>query len=424
MSCLRFRFCGTILFLLFFSPFLVGPSFLSAAIALQPVIDAAPAGSRIDLPPGKYRGPIHINKALILQGSGSSTVIEGTGQGSVVGIHASHVTLRSLTLRRSGRRRETMDAAIQIERASDVEIEKCRIEDALFGILAQESRRIRLLGNDIASIPEKVVDNRGDGIRLWGVTQAEIRGNRLHRSRDLSIIRSRNLLLDSNSIARSRYGILLEMDRNVTARRNRLVHNYAGILLKGGRDLTLRENFIARSRSVTGTGILLSGGRKIRVLANRIVGCAQGLYIDTGASERGMRRWILGNQFLANTSALHFHAAIRNNTIRKNIVKGNLEDVTVDLRSALRKNNDISGNYWDRYEGFDRDHDGFGDTPYQVWIYADKLWEYDHHLRWFYATPLMSLLDFIERIAPFDEPDLLFVDPHPRMQPPSSFDED
>ncbi|WP_456456666.1 nitrous oxide reductase family maturation protein NosD [Nitratifractor sp.] len=423
MSCLRFRFFGTNLSLLFFA-FLSASSFLSAAVALQPVIDAAPAGSRIDLPPGKYRGPIRIDKALILQGSGSSTVIEGSGRGTVVKIGASHVTLRALTLRHSGRRRENMDAAIRIDRASDIGIEKCRIEDALFGIVAEESRRIRFLGNDIASIPEKVVDNRGDGIRLWDVTQAEIRGNRLHRSRDLSILRSRNLLLDSNAIIQSRYGILLEMDHNVTARRNRLVHNYAGILLKGGADLTLRENFIARSRSVTGTGILLSGGRKIRVLANRIVGCAQGLYIDTGASERGMRRWILGNQFLANTSALHFHAAIRNNTIRKNIVKGNLEDVTVDLRSPFRKNNEISGNYWDRYEGFDRDHDGFGDTPYQVWIYADKLWEYDHHLRWFYATPLMSLLDFIERIAPFDEPDLLFVDPHPRMQPPSCVKED
>ena len=32
-----------------------------------------------------------------------------------------------------------------------------------------------------------------------------------------------------------------------------------------------------------------------------------------------------------------------------------------------------SGNYWDDYEGFDRDRDGIGDTPYEVHAYADRL---------------------------------------------------
>ncbi len=36
--------------------------------------------------------------------------------------------------------------------------------------------------------------------------------------------------------------------------------------------------------------------------------------------------------------------------------------------------NEWRGNYWDRYEGFGADGDGYGDTPYAVQIYSDRLW--------------------------------------------------
>lgn len=403
--------------------FLFLTGYLSAT-SLSEAIHRAPPGSRIVLPAGVFRGPLLIDKSLIIQGSGEQTVIDGGEKGSVLTVHASRVWIRNLTIRRSGRRREKMDAAIRIDGSLDVTVEGCRIQKTLFGIIAERSRKIQLRHNTIDSYPEKVVDNRGDAIRLWGVTGAEISKNSLERVRDLAVLRSRNIRIFSNRVIESRYGILAVMDRNVSVSGNTLVKNYAGILVKGGKNLSIDNNLVARSRLSTATGILLAGGAKIRLRHNRIIGCTQGLYIDTGNSERGMRRIITENSFVANTSAMHFHAVIRNNTIRKNLFRGNLEDVTVDLKKNLRRDNNISGNYWDRYEGFDRDKDGFGDTPYRVLIYADKLWEYDHHLRWFYATPLMSLLDFIERIAPFDEPDLLFVDPHPRMQPPSCVKKD
>jgi nitrous oxidase accessory protein len=50
-----------------------------------------------------------------------------------------------------------------------------------------------------------------------------------------------------------------------------------------------------------------------------------------------------------------------------------------------------------------------------VRLYADKLWQFDHHLRFFFATPLLGLLDFMERIAPFSEPIELLRDPLPRI---------
>lgn len=31
-------------------------------------------------------------------------------------------------------------------------------------------------------------------------------------------------------------------------------------------------------------------------------------------------------------------------------------------------------NYWDDYQGFDRNHDGYGDWPHELLVFADRLW--------------------------------------------------
>ena len=73
------------------------------------------------------------------------------------------------------------------------------------------------------------------------------------------------------------------------------------------------------------------------------------------------------------------------------------------------------GNYWDDYEGFDRNHDGFGDRPYELLAYADRIWIETPAARFFRNSPVLELLDFLERLAPFSSPALILRDPAPRM---------
>ena len=75
------------------------------------------------------------------------------------------------------------------------------------------------------------------------------------------------------------------------------------------------------------------------------------------------------------------------------------------------------GNYWDEYEGFDRDRDGFGDRPYELLAYADRIWIETPAARFFRNSPVLELLDFLERLAPFSAPALILRDPAPRMAP-------
>ena len=66
---------------------------LAAPVSLQPLIDAAPAGGTLRLPPGSYAGPATIARPLTLDGGGKAVII-GDGKSTVLAVAANGVTLR------------------------------------------------------------------------------------------------------------------------------------------------------------------------------------------------------------------------------------------------------------------------------------------------------------------------------------------
>jgi nitrous oxidase accessory protein len=74
------------------------------------------------------------------------------------------------------------------------------------------------------------------------------------------------------------------------------------------------------------------------------------------------------------------------------------------------------GNFWEDYEGFDQDADGVGDRPYELFSYADRIWMDVPPAQFFKGSPLLEALDFLERLAPFTEPNMLVRDKQPLMQ--------
>ncbi len=48
--------------------------------------------------------------------------------------------------------------------------------------------------------------------------------------------------------------------------------------------------------------------------------------------------------------------------------------------------------------------------------YADRLWHYNNKVKFFYATPIISILNFILSLAPFVEPVLLLEDTKPIVE--------
>ena len=95
---------------------------------------------------------------------------------------------------------------------------------------------------------------------------------------------------------------------------------------------------------------------------------------------------------------------------------GNIEDIVNDSRGSKTDENEIAGNYWDNYAGFDRNGDNIGDTPHQVYQYADQLWVYNPDVKFFYGSPVMSLLNFLAKLAPFTKPLFLLEDDKPKVR--------
>ena len=61
---------------------------------------------------------------------------------------------------------------------------------------------------------------------------------------------------------------------------------------------------------------------------------------------------------------------------------------------------------------------GYGDTPHEDYAYADQIWMEIPPARFFMTSPVLELLDFLERLAPITSPELQARDPRPRHAKP------
>ncbi len=388
---------------------------ISEANVLQDAIDRAPVGSIIKLPPGVYKGKIVINKPLSIIGQGAGVIIDGEGEGTVIRTKGSFITLKNLTIINSGERHDKLDAAISMVEGKQCEISHCVIKDTLFGIDMQMVSNSIISHNSITS-KDLDLGLRGDGLRLWYSNDNIVTKNTLVRSRDMVVWYSHGNEISENTGEYCRYSLHFMYAGKNLVRDNKYRYNSVGIFFMYSQDTVATGNIIRSSLGATGMGIGLKDVSNFTLENNTVIYCAQGIYIDRSPFEPDTNNWILGNNILYNSEALHFHSLSENNIIKDNVIKGNIEDIVNDSRGSKTNDNEIVGNYWDNYEGFDKDGDNVGDTPHKVYQYADQLWVYNPDVKFFYASPVISLLNFLAKLAPFSKPLFLLEDAKPKVK--------
>lgn len=391
------------------------PYFLYAENILQNAIDNAPEGAILKLPKGVYKGSIVIDKPLTIMGKEDGVIIDGEGTGTVITIKSSYVTLTNLHITNSGSLHHTLDAAIKVSEAKQCEISHCKIDNTLFGIDMQ------MVNNSIVShntIRSKDLDLglRGDGLRLWYSNDNIVKKNRLIKSRDMVVWYSHGNEIIENHGEHCRYSLHFMYAGKNYVRDNSYQFNSVGIFFMYSKDTIATGNVIKSSLGATGMGIGLKDVSNFTLKNNTVLYNAQGIYIDRSPFEPGTKNWIIGNKILYNSEALHFHSLSENNILKNNIIKGNIEDIVNDSRGSKTNKNIIAGNYWDNYEGFDKNNDNVGDTPHKVYQYADQLWVYNPNVKFFYGSPVISLLNFLAKLAPFSKPVFLFEDKEPQLK--------
>ena len=387
-----------------------------AATSLQQIINQAKAGSKIELPQGVFRGNILIDKPLMIIGQGKSTVIQGDMKDTVIKIRSSNVIVKNLTIKGSGKEHERVDAGVSIKDAKFCEVSDCFIKDCLFGIDLQNVHRSKLINNFITS-KKFPLGIRGDGVRLWYSNDNILRKNHLYKSRDFVIWYSHGNIIEENIGEFGRYSLHFMYAGKNIVRKNVYKHNTVGIFFMYSRDTKAYDNIIMSSVGTTGIGIGLKDATNFTITNNTILYCAKGLYIDRSPFQPDERNFIENNKILYNSVAIQFHSVSENNKIVNNIFKGNMENVYDDSGAKIIHSikNEWSRNFWDDYEGFDKDNDGIGDTPYTLYYYADQIWISRPNVRFFYGSTVISVLNFLAKLAPFSEPMKLLTDPKPLM---------
>ena len=388
---------------------------LAHANALQDAIDKAPNGSILKLPKGVYKGSIVIKKPLTILGKEAGVVIDGEGNGTIITIESSFVTLKNLRITNSGEMTHTLDSAISIKNASQCEVCFCQIDNSLFGIDMQMVNNSLIAENNITS-KDFDLGLRGDGLRLWYSHNNIVRKNRLIKSRDMVVWYSHGNLIEENVGEYGRYSLHFMYTGKNIVKNNSYKHNSVGIFFMYSQDTIATGNVVQSSIGATGMGIGLKDVSNFTIKDNTIIYCAQGLYIDRSPFEPDTHNWIEGNKILYNSEAIHFHSLSEHNVLKNNVIKGNIEDIINDSRGSKTNENEILGNYWDNYAGFDRNRDNIGDTPHKVYQYADQLWVYNPDVKFFYGSPVISLLNFLAKLAPFSEPVFLLEDKEPKVR--------
>jgi nitrous oxidase accessory protein len=395
---------------LFFLSFI----FISCSLAnpLQDAINSAPKHSTITLSAGTYLGNIVINKPLTIVAKEKNTIIQGDNKGSVITIKSSYVKLKNLTITNSGTRMDQIDAAISMDSVSSCEIDNCKLLNSLYGIDMAMVKNSKFTNNYITS-KNLDISMRGDGLKLYYSHNNSFKNNTIKGVRDITLNYSHANTFEANKFLNNRFATHLSLSDNNSFVNNIYTYNSVSIMVMGAKNTTITNNTIKSSKGAAGIGVVINGVSNFKLEKNILKFNAKAIYIDGQEKALGMKRYINYNDISYNAEAIHFHASIKDNTITHNKFIANIDDVVKDIDGGFQNSNIVEYNYWDRYTGFDRDMDNIGDSPHKIYQYADQLWHYNNKVKFFYASPIMTLLNFLANIAPFVEPNLIFVDSKP-----------
>jgi len=381
------------------------------AIYLQPIIDKANAGDTIVLKEGMYLGPIVINKdSIVLDGLGKCE-INGLGKESVITIEAKHVVVKNFQIENSGGSHDRIDCGVKIL-GSHAIVDNCRIKECLFGVDIFKSDSNYISHCEITSLSRREKALKGDAIRLWWAKGNTVHGNYWHEVRDMVVWYSLGNLFEENLGIGNRYSIHFMYAHNNRIRANEFYENSVGVFLMYSEKTIMTDNLIVGSMGISGMCLGMKETSSNQILNNRFIYSAEGIHVDVSPFVPDQLNTIQGNEIAFCGSGMFFHTNQEGNIITKNYFHSNLANVIAQGRTA--NGNVWKDNYFDDYQGFDRDGDNVGDTPYELYSYVEHLWDFNKDIKFFYGSPLLVILDFLERLAPFSEPKFVLRDKSPK----------
>ena len=390
----------------------VGPGGEHASISAA--LEAAGPGDTVRVGPGTYRERLVVERPVTLLGRGRP-VIDAGGRGHAVEATAP-LEIRGFHLRNTGKVVEEEHAGVMARGARAVVADNV-MTDVFYGVYLKEAPGSLIRGNRIEG-KDLPPPRRGDGIRLWYSSDTRVLENRVRHTRDVVVYFSNRLEVRGNVITDGRYGLHYMYSDHNEFRENVFEKNQVGAFVMYSEDVRLRDNVFAESRGASGMGLGLKDADGIVARGNLFVRNESGVYLDNSPRGRDARNRFRDNLFLYNESAVRLLPSVTGNDFSGNSFVANSRPAAVSggMGEGQAAQNDWTGNYWSGYQGFDRDDDGVGDTPYVHARLSDDLMSRHEELKLFARSPVMPVLEAVRRFFPFLEPEPVVADSAPRFE--------
>ncbi len=373
---------------------------LTAALAL------ARDGDTILVMPGDYHEPeLVVRHRITILGRGWPVFHGGDHQ--ILRIVADSVTVEGLVLRDISPSATDDRAGIKVLDARGCRIENNTLLSTFFGIYLSKvqgciirNNRVRGSGNDQVT--------SGNAIHSWSSSDLLVEDNvvRGHRDGIYFEFTTHATVRRNLSTGALRYGLHFMFSNGCSYTDNLFANNHSGVAVMYSHDVRIEANRFEHSWGGAAYGLLLKDISDSYITGNGFRNNTIGLYAE-GTS----RVEVTDNQFLANGWGVQVMADAEAMNFRHNRFEGNSFDVTTNSVNATSR---FSGNYWDRYAGYDLNHDGVGDTPFPpVRLFAFVVQQNEPSLI-LLRSFFVSLLDAAERVAPVLTPRTM-VDDRPLM---------
>ena len=367
-------------------------------------------GGRITVRAGTYTEPvIRVSVPVTIVGDSGAVFVGGDHEVFIV--TADDVTFRGLTLRHVEPSYVEDRAAILFDSVANCVVEDSRLEGTFFGIYLSRSRGCRISRNVVQGTATAEM-SAGNAIHLFHSREVTIDGNRVTGHRDGIYLEFAEdaRVLGNESRDNLRYGLHFMFSHRCEYRDNRFLDNGAGVAVMYTRNMLMQGNTFADNWGAASYGLLLKEIRDSRILGNSFRENTVGMYLEGSA-----RNEVTGNTFEANGWAVRVLADAEGNRFSRNVFLRNSFDVSTNSRSNVST---FHGNFWDHYEGYDLDHDGFGDVPFHpVRLFSLLVAQHEPSLI-LLRSFFVDLLDAAERVMPVLTPETL-RDDQPLMRMPA-----
>jgi nitrous oxidase accessory protein len=376
---------------------------------IRQAVSVANPGDTLLILSGEYReGNIVIEKPLSITGEGLP-VVSGENKYEIFTIHAQNVSVSGLKFVDTGISSINDLAAIKVLDSEFLRITDNVFERAFFAIHISNSSQIWIEGNTISANAD-AEHQIGNGIHLWKCHHITVNNNQVSGHRDGIYFEfvTNSLITGNYSNGNMRYGLHFMFSHNNEYRGNTFIENGAGVAVMYTTGVKMIDNVFEKNWGASAYGLLLKDIRDSEVAGNKFINNSVGIHME-GSSRIGFSR----NVFHSNGYAIRLQASCDDNTFTNNNFTANTFDMATNGSLVLNK---VSGNYWDRYEGYDMNRDQVGDIPYHPVSMYSMVVEQIPTAVLLWRSFLVFLMDRAEKAIPAITPQDL-KDDLPLMKP-------